>query len=173
LPGVNVEDSPIDPPVVGTVSVIPHVWEAPTPEVSRNVTVGGFARLIGFDTPAHAEPGETPAVTLYWQAITTHPPDAVAFVHLWSPGKNEPWAQHDAPPRERGYPTRVWVEGDYVPDRHPISLPEDLPPGRYPLWAGLYLRSDGTRLPAVGPEGRPPYDLVPLGTIEIVERNDP
>jgi 4-amino-4-deoxy-L-arabinose transferase-like glycosyltransferase len=167
LPGVNVEDSPIDPPVVGTVSVIPQIQKVATPGVARDATVGDLAHLTGFDAPRRAQPGETVTVTLYWRATTTHPPDAITFVHLWSPGEAEPHAQHDAPPRQGAYPTRVWVEGDKVPDRHPLTLPDDLPPGRYPLWAGLYLRSDGTRLPAVGPEGRLPHDLVPLGTIEI------
>jgi 4-amino-4-deoxy-L-arabinose transferase-like glycosyltransferase len=159
--------APLDPPIVGTVSVIPQAWDRPMPDVTRDVNVGTFAHLVGFDAPPRVQPGETVTVTLYWQATATYPPDAAAFVHLWSPGENEPWAQHDALPREGAYPTRVWVEGDSITDRHPLSVPDDLPAGRYPLWAGLYLRADGTRLPAVGPEGRYPNDLIPLGTVEI------
>ena len=157
----------VDPPIIGSVSVIPEAWEAPAPDVTRDVTIGQFAHLIGFDAPTYARAGETVTITLYWQAIATHPRDAVAFVHLWSPGQDKPWAQHDAPPREGGYPTASWVEGDTIADPHPLTLPNDLPPGRYPFWAGLYLRSDGRRLPALGPKGRLPYDLVPLGTIDI------
>jgi hypothetical protein len=167
LPATIAGDGVLDPPIIGSASVIPETWETPEPDVARDVILGDFARLLGFDAPAQARPGETANVTLYWEATATHPADAIAFVHLWSPGRDAPWAQHDAPPRAGGYPTAAWVEGDLIPDTHPVTLPEDLPPGRYPLWAGLYRRSDGTRLPAVGPEGRLPHDLVPLGTIEV------
>jgi 4-amino-4-deoxy-L-arabinose transferase-like glycosyltransferase len=169
LPALTMSGDPADPPIVDIVSVIPRRWEMPTPQEPRDVKIGDIAHLIGFDAPARARPGETVTLTLYWQAIATHPEEAVAFVHLWTPGQESPWAQHDAPPRREGYPTSVWVEGDYVPDQHPLILPDDLPPGRYPLWAGLYRRTDGTRLPAEGPDGRLPNDLVPLGTLKVEE----
>ena len=49
-----------------------------------------------------------------------------------------------------------------------FALPSDLPPGRYPLWTGLYRSSDVTRLPARGSAGRYPDDLVPLGEVEVI-----
>ena len=167
LPAEAPEGDPANPPVVGSISVIPKEADPPNPMATRDVTIGGFTTLTGFDTPFRGAPGETIDVTLYWKANQTQPPDAIAFVHLWTPGSDKPVAQHDARPRQGEYPTIYWVEGDVIPDRHPIALPDDLEPGSYPLWAGLYLRADGTRLTAIGPNGRLPDNLVPLGTVQV------
>ena len=94
----------------------------------------------------------------------------VAFVHLWREGDPQPLAQDDAPPRGGWFPTTLWQAGDRIPDTHILHLPDDLPAGRYPLWAGLYRAEDGSRLPAFRDGTRLPYDLVPLGTVEITTK---
>jgi len=53
-----------------------------------------------------------------------------------------------------------------VLSHHRLSLPPDLPAGRYTLLAGLYRPTDGNRLPAIGEGGHPlPNDAAQLETI--------
>lgn len=141
---------------------------APAPSHPLEATLAeGAITLRGVDAPAHAAPGATIPITLTWVALSPQGVEYVAFVHLWRPGDPEPLAQHDSPPREGWFPTGVWQAGDVVPDAHPLALPATLEPGEYPLWAGLYRADDGTRASARGPEGRYPFDLVPLGTLTV------
>ena len=47
-------------------------------------------------------------------------------------------AQVDAQPREGTYPTGIWGEGEIVPDKHTVPLPDDLPEGEYTVYIGWY-----------------------------------
>lgn len=49
-----------------------------------------------------------------------------------------PVAQHDGPPAEGGRPAQGWRADEVVADAHRLSLPPDLPPGRYLLIAAVY-----------------------------------
>jgi 4-amino-4-deoxy-L-arabinose transferase-like glycosyltransferase len=92
-------------------------------------------------------PGQTITVTLLWQARQPVSEDYTVFVHLLDrAGKR--WAQQDAQPLDNLYPTSRWAPGEMVRDSHPLSLPADLPPGRYFLLVGMYLPATGERLPA-------------------------
>jgi len=158
---------PFEPPLVGAVSLIPATTPNIAPTYIVNATFGEHIALRGYDGPILASPGETITLTLHWEALRAPDGDFTAFVHLWRPGDPTPLAQHDGPPREGWYPTSVWKTGDQVPDTHRLNIPADLAPGEYPLWAGWYRTADGVRLPANGPAGRYPHDLVPLGTLKI------
>lgn len=114
--------------------------------------------------------GETMTVTLAWEAHSQPGVDLIAFVHVWTPGEAQPLAQHDSRPRAGWFPTTAWQAGERVIDAHPVAIPADAPPGRYPLWAGLYHAADGTRPPAFAGEERLPYDLIPIGEIEVIEK---
>ena len=49
-----------------------------------------------------------------------------------------------------------------------VPLPDDLAPGKYTVFTGLYRRSDLKRVPAYDAEGTPWLDArVPLGIISI------
>jgi len=136
----------------------------------RAVGFGDVLALLGdsVERPAGAgsllAPGQTITVTLLWQArqsvvkrqhallpetvgmMALQRADYTVFVHLLDrAGKR--WAQHDAQPLGNLYPTSRWAAGEMVRDSHPLSLPADLPPGRYFLWVGLYQPATGERLP--------------------------
>ena len=125
--------------------------------------------LRGYAAPNRVVAGETMTVTLAWEARSQPEADLVAFVHVWTPGDDQPLAQHDSRPRQGWFPTTAWQAGERVIDAHPVAIPADAPPGRYPLWAGLYHAADGARPPALAGEERLPYDLIPLGEIEIID----
>ncbi len=161
------DGTPLEPPIVAAVDLVPARTKQPTPEHPLDARLGTAVILRGADYAPMATAGQAFTVTLHWNAVAAPEPDLIAFVHLWNPGEPQPFAQNDAPPRGDGYPTAVWQPGDEIPDIHQLEIPADLPPGRYPLWAGLYRATDGTRLTASGAAGPYPYDLVPLGEIEI------
>ncbi|MFP4344752.1 MAG: ArnT family glycosyltransferase [Anaerolineales bacterium] len=161
------EGRELHPPIVGQVAVVPSEPLKMEPTTPLDVQLGEAVALRGFDAPSRIEAGQPLTVTLHWTAREDVAEELVAFVHLWIPGAPETLLQHDSPPRNGWYPTSWWRADDRIPDSHVLPIPEDLAAGSYPLWAGLYRARDLTRLPVVGPQGPLPYDLVPLGEIEV------
>ena len=169
------DGQPVEPPLVGTVDVVPLT--VPPEIVSEDFlpsdALAGFgedpvlAHLLSVEAPAEAGAGSDITITLHWRALQTANVDYIAFIHLWEPGADAPLAQDDAPPRRGWFPTTAWAAGDHIPDQHTLHLPEDLAPGAYPLWAGLYDPATGDRVPAHGATGRFDHNVVPLGEIRI------
>ena len=76
-------------------------------------------------------------------------------------------AQHDGDPGGGYTPTTRWMQGELVPDRHRLALPEGLPPGSYALRAGMYAL-DASGAPVNLPVDPPsPDGRVDLGQIEV------
>ncbi len=164
----TVDGLPFDPPIVGSLNVVPAGHLDTEPQHPLIVDFGDAIRMVGYDLREAGTTSSTVSVTLHWEATGEPLQDYVAFVHLWSPGDPAPLAQHDSQPREGWYPTSAWEEGDRVPDEHTLYIPEALPSGTYDLWAGLYRPRDGIRLETESEGRRLPDDLVPLGPLEIV-----
>ncbi len=125
----------------------PPAWTQPV-----NAEFDGQLLLVSYSlSDEQPEPGETVMVTLRWASRA--PQGALtAFVHLVSE-TGEGVSGHDAPPLAGLYPVERWSVSERsqpFPDRHPLTLPDDLPPGRYRLEAGLYhsgtLESVGERV---------------------------
>jgi len=129
-----------------------RVYRPSSLQRERNVGFGDSLALLGdsVERPAGTgsvlAPGQTITVTLLWQAQQPVSADYTVFVHLLDRAGGR-WAQHDAQPLSNLYPTSRWAAGEMVRDRHPLSLPSDLPPGRYFLRIGLYRPATGERLP--------------------------
>ncbi len=167
LPIADAQGREIEVPSATSVIVEPPPDAQAEPEQPALARLGAAIALREYEVSTRVQAGKTLTVTLGWEALAPIAEDLTVFVHLWTPGTPEPLAQSDAPPRGGWYPTSVWQEGERVPDVHTLDLPEDLAPGRYPLWVGMYRPADGARLPAFGPEGRYRHDLVPLGEVVI------
>ncbi len=163
----RLDGSPITPPIIGPLIVRPSQELSPPAHTLEAVQLGDAIALRGYDSSATAKAGASITVTLHWEALAPPGEELTAFVHLWREGDPYPLAQDDAPPRGGWFPTSLWERGDRIPDTHVLRVPADLPPGRYPLWAGLYRSENGQRLPARQGGEALPYDLVPLGEIEI------
>ncbi len=166
LRAVNALGSAQEPPVLGSVPVIsPPANGAPGNAI--HTTFEDQIALTGVDYPLSGEAGQSIQISLYWHALSTPEAGLTTFVHLWQPPAIEPIAQDDSIPNQGWFPTDVWRKNFDVTDTHPIDIPDNIPPGVYPIWAGVYRAEDGTRLTAVGPEGPWLNNLVQIGEISI------
>ena len=74
-------------------------------------------------------------------------------------------AQQDAMPQQGAAPTSCWRPGEFITDPYTLTLPAQLPPGRYRLETGWYFWETGERLPVAGVEA--PDNAVPLTWIQV------
>jgi len=172
LPALDRAGQPVEPPILGTVRVIP-VTPPEVPEHLLSYELGGQIALRGYDSslnvaedlgPTSADADKAITLTLYWQALKVPENDFRVFVHLVDE-TGALVAQDDASPRGGGYPTWVWHSGDLVADPHRVELPEELPFGPYIWLVGMYHPDTLERLPVVGPDGSVPDDAIPLGVV--------
>ena len=106
---------------------------------------GGQVALLGYNAPSVARPGDTIEVTLYWKAQRELDINFQVFVHLLGPD-GAIIAQSDKL-NPGAFPTRRWPLDQYVRDRHTLALPADAPPGEHPLSVGMWVQTEGWRLP--------------------------
>jgi len=159
--------------LIGTGVIGVHIrpWVSPPPlHPAENVLGTRQIQFLGYRLDrASYLPGDTLHVTLYWMGLAPLQRDYKAFVHLTAADSPVPLNQHDGDPAGGYTPTTRWSPGELVADNHAFRLPTDLPPGRYPLWAGLYDYATGERLrndDSGSGDGR-----LSLGEV-IVERGD-
>ena len=107
---------------------------------------GQQIRLIGYDTTMEtAVAGESLDVTLYWKAAGPLDINYQVFLHLLTPEGFLVVQSDKLNPGE--FPTRRWPPDKYVRDDHTLALPADLPSGEYLVYAGLWVQTEGWRLP--------------------------
>lgn len=135
-----------------------------------NAYVGDSIELLGYDVGGNEHTsggrGHDLEVTLYWQVEDPVREDYTVFVQLLDPS-GELATQHDGQPLHGYLPTGDWSPGEVIPDRHFLTLSEDLPPGRYQLIAGMYLLEKLERLPVRTSDSQAVRDYVVLTELEI------
>ncbi|MCL6647600.1 MAG: hypothetical protein K6U89_04640 [Chloroflexi bacterium] len=150
------------PQVIGQLAIgrSPHLPRR-QPQEERDIRYGGLAQLRGFDL-AGVAPGRAPSLragesfrlALYWSALRPIDQDYSTFVHL-SDDRYQPVAQQDSfGGFDLRFPT-LWEPGRIIRDQYELLVPATTPPGRYWLTAGLFDRTDGSRLPATTARGEP------------------
>jgi len=158
LPAYDSAGSLLELVTLGKLKVRPEAYATIETPNRLDADLGGQVTLLGYDVDRlDVTPGESVNVTLYWAAQVPIPVDYTVFVHLAAP-QGPPYAQDDTQPRRGAYPTSFWDVGEIVSDPHTILVPHDLPPGEYPLVAGMYLLETGERLSA---------DAVQLTTLRL------
>lgn len=138
-----------------------------SPQLSIEAELGDFGQLVGADVSGdtiHA--GEALTATLYWQARGGAARDYTVFVHLVDEN-GVVWAQSDAKPAGGQAPTRSWIAGQVVVDRHVLTLPDVMPAGTYTLWTGMYAPDSGDRVPLVQEGVRLPDDRIRLEALSL------
>jgi hypothetical protein len=113
------------------------------------------------------KPGERLRVDVAWHVLRDLGDNYTVFVHLVDQN-GRLVAQHDDWPRQRFYPTVLWLPGEVVPDAYDVRVPDQAAPGIYRLSLGLYRLADLRRLPLVS--GPPGADQLALGSIKVMPK---
>ena len=136
------------------------------PATEQYVNFGDQIALLGYNGPDEVlSPGDVLDLSLFWQAQRPLDIEYQSFVHVVD-ARGELVAQSDKlNPGE--FPTRRWPTDKYVPDRHQIRLPDDLPPGIYSVLTGIWVQSEGWRLPVFDERGEPIGDRQELFELKV------
>ena len=124
----------------------------PPPPLQRDLEVNWDDKvaLLGYGLSGDSfEPGDELQLLLRLKGLTHIREEFSLFVHLFD-SQGQLWAQDDSAPLRGLHPTTHWVVGEVVRDPHRLTLPPDIPPGRYRLEAGVYSPATKEILPAVG-----------------------
>ncbi len=149
-----------------------------------DISFGGAMKLLGYEAMSNEErgtselrPGDSLAVTLYWQSLTEMKAEVLAkdysvFVHLLDETELIV-AQRDMYPGQGLYPTSLWSVGDAIANRYVLILPETaFAPNQTQLEVGFYDFATGERLLAYGPKGELLGDNARFHEIEILPRDE-
>lgn len=136
------------------------------PATVHYANFGDQVALLGFDDNAgEVTPGGVIDITLFWQALRSLDVDYQVFVHLLDENGVLQSQSDKLNPGE--YPARRWPLDRYVPDHHRLAIPENLPPGVYTVVTGLWVQSEGWRLPVFGDGDQQIGDYEPLFTLVV------
>lgn len=114
------------------------------------------------------DPGNVVRLSLRWQGLKHILESHSVFVHLLD-GNSVMWAQHDGVPLNGLQPTTHWVVGETISDTHELTLPIDVPPGRYRLDVGMYLPETMEHLPVWDAEMQPRGDRIAVHYLRVGE----
>jgi hypothetical protein len=141
-------DQPIGAPMAGgqiQFTAIPRVFavEEWSPSGKIDVNWGDVITLTDYDI-VETNPNRLD-ISLRWKAQQRMDASYKVFIHLLDANTGELVSQVDAVPRNWGYPTNWWEQGEIVTDT--LSLPlGGVNSGQYTLWLGLYDIATGQRL---------------------------
>ena len=149
---VDSAGQPVVFPVLAKLALdVPTMTWLPTYPLDANLD--NHVKLIGFDAETqNVHPGHSWPVTLYWQSMGPLDKNYTVFVHLVD-ATGATIAQADGPPLQEFYPTSAWASGEILNDTHTVALPDDIAPGQYRLFVGLYDPVSGYRLPVLDEAG--------------------
>ncbi|MGC9399551.1 MAG: ArnT family glycosyltransferase [Anaerolineae bacterium] len=120
--------------------------------------------LTAYALPTAVAPGESAEIWIAWWLRETPPsPEITQFYAHLRDEQRRTWAQFDG----NGYPASRWRAGDLVVSRLPITLPEEMPSGRYTVRVGMYTLPDVVNVPVVDVTGTPVDDGVTLGHLTV------
>ena len=110
-------------------------------------------------------PGESVALTFYWQCLSPLTENYSVFAHLLA-ANDLVIAQRDMYPGQGTYPTTLWSVGDILADTYVLHVPlAAMTPSEAQFEVGLYRLETGIRLQATRPTGEPVGDNVRLGRV--------
>lgn len=122
------------------VFTAPAISHAVTP----SPTAGTHATLIGYDIKRD---GPTLELALTWHVLQPLLPPHHLFVHLLDASGTRVAQADGEPLTDSGRaPTGSWLPGEYVTVRQNLKIPDNVT-GPFTIQTGLYLPSNGARLP--------------------------
>ena len=154
----------------GGVMVFRSTGGPPTPpafERQRWAEFDEALALVGFGlSTIQPQPGDDLEVTLHWQALPEAGVGYTVFLHLLA-ADGQGVAGLDEPLLNALYQPALWPPGTTMIDRHRLTLPPDLPPGRYRLDIGLYPPGEPDELLPVGGGDHLPLAALPVGDLDL------
>ncbi len=165
LNDTNGDIQPLAPPIeVGKVGRLPAAATAlASPARTVNAELQDRVLLVGYTL---GDVGATLPVVLYWKTQGWLDRDYTVFLHLVDQN-GQIVAQSDSQPATGLAPTSIWGPGALVYDAHNLTLPANLPPGRYQLLAGMYDAETGQRLPVTESVQPGPNNAVLLDEVVV------
>jgi 4-amino-4-deoxy-L-arabinose transferase-like glycosyltransferase len=143
----------------------------PWPGAYPNAQAQNFSneiRLLGYDYGTRqVRPGDSLALTLYWEAMVTQPGDYLVQVHLLD-GDGRVWAATEGRPQQDQAPTSSWQRGQVVPDEHVLTLVPAPPPGAYAVEIALVDRRTNGRQNIVAKDGHWIDNRLLLGQVRVL-----
>jgi hypothetical protein len=136
---------------------------------SRTVHLHDNAALLdlrGFRVPAQTSAGQSITVETDWLALQKLQGDYHLFIPILDQN-GKAVAQADVVPGEGTYSTTAWASPQQWTEAVNISLPKDLPPGSYGVYAGWYRYPEITRLTVDGNTPHAQDGLVYLQDVTI------
>ncbi|PIE81944.1 MAG: hypothetical protein CSA11_02180 [Chloroflexi bacterium] len=119
-----------------------RIFEQPEVDITSNFAVD-FARLVGHSMVA--VDSRLIDIELVWQASAETPMSYRVFVHLRDENGNLV-TQSDAIPDHWTRPTTGWTWGEFIKDKHTLTMPATVAPGEYTFVVGFYEPMTGERL---------------------------
>ena len=130
------------------ITAITHTFQVPSMRYPANATFVGIGDLIGYDLDSTRTTANEPfAVTLYWRAGKAEiAKNYTVFAQLLA-ADGHLIAQSDSAPAGGRRPTRGWVSGEIIADRHELTFTDQSYQGEASLIVGVYDPATFVRLP--------------------------
>jgi hypothetical protein len=138
------------------------------PEYEVDYRLGEHVRLRQIRlSAATLVPGDALTVVLNWVSDGEIEKSYNVFCHLLS-ASGELVAQRDGVPIHGIRPTPSWRAGEIIEDSYEILLDDDVVPGEYEVWAGMYDLETMERLDVYDAAGKRLADgRIPVGSVRI------
>jgi hypothetical protein len=137
------------------------------PSVAATFRLEDDVTLLGYTLPTESHPGETLLLTFNWRTEQPTGRHFIQFLHIFD-SEGEALVTHDQEPFGGVFPSTDWPPGVEMTDEWALPLPDDLPPGDYGVYTGLYEWPSLVRLAVADDSGNPvENNAIYLGTITI------
>lgn len=138
------------------------------PSVAETIGVelgGGRLRVIGANLPeGEVARGKSVTIATTFEVLKEVDRDWKFFLHVdLRGGRHRVHGDHW--PLAGRYPTSSWLPGEFVTDRHELSVPLDAPPGEYEAFLGLYIGDE--RMPVTAGTRHDGENRVRLGRFSV------
>ncbi len=128
------------------IATITHTFQIPSMRYPASASFTGVGDLIGYDLDRTRVSNEPFALMLYWRAgALTIDKNYTVFAQLLA-ADGHLIAQSDSAPADGQRPTRGWVNGEIVADRHELNLTDKAYRGDATLIVGIYDPATGKRV---------------------------
>jgi hypothetical protein len=151
------------------LSALPVVGDPPAsaPARAADYRFDNGLRLYGYDLPGHAEIGQAVTLHFWWQTRRDMRADLTQYIHLDDENSDGLFV-FDQTGLGDSFPFADWPDGLDVLDTWTITLPDEIPPGTYRVYTGIYDTLTITRIPVKDGSGQTVRDdSIDLGIIEI------